>query len=124
MTNEEAINYGEDYLKDLICAVCGVEDKHKEFVKMSIYALEKQIPKKVKYEDVGYDNNLNVNCYSCICPDCELHIIDFNDNDVSNECDSDDIEKMFHSSMVHHAYIGLNSYCNRCGQKLDWSDES
>ena len=43
MTNEEAINYGEDYLKDSICAVCGVEDKHKEFVKMSISALEKQI---------------------------------------------------------------------------------
>lgn len=30
---------------------------------------------------------------------------------------------MFHSSMVHHAYIGMNNYCNRCGQKLDWREE-
>ena len=86
-------------------------------------ARDKQIPKKVKYEDVGYDNNLNVNCFSCICPNCDLHIIDFNDTDISDKCDSDDIEKMFHLSMVHHAYIGLNGYCNRCGQKLDWREK-
>ena len=49
--------------------------------------------------------------------------IEFDDNDVSEKCESDDVEKMFHSSMVHHAYIGLNNYCNRCGQKLDWSDK-
>ena len=88
-----------------------------------ISALKRQIPKKVKYEDVGYDNYLNVNCFSCICPNCELHIIDFNDTDVLDEYSGDDIEKMFHSSMVHHAYIGLNNYCNRCGQKLDWREK-
>lgn len=32
-------------------------------------------------------------------------------------------EDMFHSSMVYHAYIGMNNYCNRCGQKLDWGEE-
>lgn len=33
------------------------------------------------------------------------------------------MEDMFHSSMVHHAYIGMNNYCNRCGQKLDWREK-
>lgn len=90
---------------------------------VAIKALEKQIPKKVRYEDVGYEQYGNVNVYACICPSCNLEIIKFNDNDVSEKCESDDVEKMFHSSMVHHAYIGLNNYCNRCGQRLDWSDE-
>lgn len=90
---------------------------------IAIQALEKQIPKKVRYEDVGYEQYGNVNVYACICPSCDLEIIIFDDNDVSEKCESDDVEKMFHSSMVHHAYVGLNNYCNRCGQKLDWSDE-
>lgn len=123
MTWSEAKRYGEDYLKDLVCAVCKVEDKHKDFVRMSIKALEKQMQKKVKYEDVGYDQYNNVNVYACICPSCGLEIIRFNDNDISDKCESGDTEEMFHSSMVHHAYIGLNNYCNRCGQKLDWSDK-
>lgn len=40
MTREEAIAYGKDYYKDLITAVCGVEEKHKAFVKMAIEALQ------------------------------------------------------------------------------------
>lgn len=95
-----------------------------EAIDMAIQALEKQIPKKVRYEDVGYEQYGNVNVYACICPSCGLEIIKFDDNDVSEKCESDDVEKMFHSSMVHHAYVGLNNYCNRCGQKLDWSEES
>lgn len=85
-------------------------------------AREKQIPKKVKYEDVGYEQYRNVNVYACICPSCDLKIIKFDDDDVSDKCESCDVEKMFHSSMVHHAYIGLNTYCNRCGQKLDFGE--
>ena len=42
MTEQMAIEYGKDYLKDLICACCKVEDTHKEFVRLSIQALEKQ----------------------------------------------------------------------------------
>ena len=91
---------------------------------MAIKALKKQIPKKVRYEDVGYEQYGNVNVYACICPSCDLEIIKFDDNDVFVFFESDDVEKMFHSSMVHHAYVGLNNYCNRCGQKLDWSEES
>ncbi len=94
-----------------------------ESIDMAIKALEKQVPKKVRYEDVGYDQYGNVNVYACICPSCALEIIKFDDTDVSEKCESDDVEKMFHSSMVHHAYIGLNNYCNRCGQKLKWSEE-
>lgn len=90
-------------------------------IEMAINALGKQIPKKVKFEDVGYDQYRNVNMYACMCPSCGLEIIIFDDNDVSDECDSDDVKEMFHSSMVHHAYKGMNNYCNRCGQKLDWS---
>lgn len=80
---------------------------------------KKQIPQKVLYEDVGYDQYRNVNIYACICSSCRLHIIRFDDTDVL-EIGCDDAEKMFHENMVHHAYIGLNNYCNRCGQKLKW----
>lgn len=86
----------------------------------AIKALEKQIPRKVLYEDVGFDCHHDVNLYACICPSCGLHIIDFSDDDVDSKCNSDNPEDMFHSSMVYHAYIGMNNYCNRCGQKLDW----
>lgn len=77
---------------------------------------------KVKFEDVGYDSFVNVNVYACACPDCGLEIIKFTDDDVSENCESDDIETMFKSSMIHHNYMGLNSFCNRCGRKLDWGD--
>ncbi|MGN0352405.1 MAG: hypothetical protein ACI4ES_12200 [Roseburia sp.] len=40
MTEQEAVRYGEEYLHDLFCAACKVEDKHKDFVRMSIKALE------------------------------------------------------------------------------------
>lgn len=89
----------------------------------AIKALKKQIPKKVLYEDVGFDCHHDVNLYACICPSCGLHIIDFSDDDVDFKCNSDNPEDMFHSGMVHHAYIGMNNYCNRCGQKLDWREE-
>ena len=79
-------------------------------------------PKKVLFEDVGYDYYQNVNLYACICPDCGLHIIEFTDNDVDRKCDSDNPEDMFKSSMVHHGHMGLDNFCNRCGRKLDWGE--
>ncbi len=88
----------------------------------AIKALKKQIPKKILYEDVGYDQYQDVNLYACTCPSCGMHIIRFSDDDVNPMCDSDNPENMFHSSMEHHAYIGMNNYCNRCGQKLDWGE--
>lgn len=40
MTREELILYGKDYLHDLETACCKIEEKHKEFVRESIKALE------------------------------------------------------------------------------------
>lgn len=108
---ENTGTWGEEFLKEAWACDAGVK------------ALEKQIPKKVLYEDVGFDCYHDVNLYACICPSCGLHIIDFSDDDVDSKCNSDNPEDMFHSSMVHHAYIGMNNYCNRCGQKLDWREE-
>lgn len=105
---ENTGTWGEKFLKEAWACDFGVK------------ALKKQIPKKVLYEDVGFDCHHDVNLYACICPSCGLHIIDFSDDDVDSKCNSDNPEDMFHSSMVHHAYIGMNNYCNRCGQKLDW----
>ncbi len=78
--------------------------------------------KKVLFEDIGYDLSRNINVYACICPSCGLHIIEFTDDEVDLYCDTDDPEVMFKSNMVHHGYEGLNSFCNRCGQRLDWGD--
>ena len=77
---------------------------------------------KVKFEDIGYDPFHDVNVYACICPYCGLHIFEFTDDDVSDERDSDELEIMFKSRMVHHRYMGLNNFCNRCGRKLDWGE--
>ena len=123
MTESQAIKQLKDILGECTEsdeAVCYITDVDVPALKMAINALEKQMQKKVKYEDVGYDQYNNVNVYACICPSCGLEIIRFNDNDISDKCESGDTEEMFHSSMVHHAYIGLNNYCNRCGQKLNW----
>lgn len=97
--------------------------EYREALERAVKALEKQIPRKVSYEDVGYDHYHDANLYACICPSCGLHIIDFSDDDVDSKCNSDNPEDMFHSSMVYHAYIGMNNYCNRCGHKLDWGEE-
>lgn len=83
---------------------------------------EKWTPKKVLFEDVGYEYYQNVNVYACICPDCGLHIFEFTDDDVDDKCDSDNPEVMFKSSMAHHGYMGLDNFCNRCGRRLDWGD--
>lgn len=94
--------------------------EYRAALEVAVKAVRKQMYRKVSYEDVGYDQYHDVNLYACICPSCGLHIIGFSDDDVVFKCNSDNPEDMFHSSMVHHAYIGMNNYCNRCGQKLDW----
>lgn len=42
MTREEAIAYGNDYYRDLMSACCKIDEKHKEFVRMSLEALEQE----------------------------------------------------------------------------------
>ena len=109
---ENTGTWGEKFLKEAYACDFGAK------------ALKKQIPKKVLYKDVGFDCHHDVNLYACICPSCGLHIIGFSDDDVDSKCNIDNPEYMFRSSMVHHAYIGMNNYCNRCGQKLDWRDKA
>lgn len=120
MDAKEAIEYLKNE-RGLRASFSNVSNMTRTFVnEAAIKALEKQIPRKILYEDVGFDCHHDVNLYACICPSCGLYIIDFSDDDVDSKCNSDNPEDMFRSSMVHHAYIGMNNYCNRCGQKLDW----
>ena len=51
------------------CKFTEDDDKANE---MAIKSLKKQVQKKVKYEDVDYDQYNNVNVYACICPSCGL----------------------------------------------------
>lgn len=83
---------------------------------------KKQIPKKILYEDGWYDRYHNLNLYACICASCGLHLINFNDDNIESS-ESDEPKEMFHDCMVYHEYIGLNNFCNRCGQRLDWSQK-
>ena len=114
----------EEALKELSYDSTAYGGKCTHEVRMvAVKALKKQIPMKVLYEDVGYDFHRDVNLYACICPSCGLHIIELSDIDVDSGCNSDSPEDMFRSSMVHHAYVGMNNYCNKCGQRLDWSEQ-
>ena len=108
--------------RQFLINVLGIVE-YRKALELAVKALKKQMRRKVRYEVVEYDECYDVNLYACICPSCGLHIIEFSDNDVVFKCNSDSPEDVFHSSMVHHAYIGMNNYCNRCGQKLDWSEK-
>lgn len=70
MTREEAIAYGEDYLKDLISACCHIEEKHKDFVRMAIKALEvdvKAMREEIKaYCDCANDKKQKVAFNACL----------------------------------------------------------
>lgn len=112
-----------DLAKKVWTNVPGIVE-YRKALELAVKALKKQMHRKVRYEVVEYDECYDVNLYACICPSCGLHIIGFSDDDVDSKCNSDNPEDMFHSSMVHHAYIGMNNYCNRCGQKLDWGEEN
>ncbi|MDY5881947.1 MAG: hypothetical protein SPJ65_01265, partial [Roseburia sp.] len=66
--------------------------EYQKALELAVKALKKQIPRKVSYEDVGYDQYHDTNLYACICPSCGLHIIDFSDDDVDSKCNSDNPE--------------------------------
>jgi hypothetical protein len=66
---------------------------------MAIEALEKQIPKKVEY---GTDNSWGVNKKAPVCPVCDYFL--------TQTYFIGDGEKI--------------TYCDHCGQKIDWSDWS
>lgn len=98
MTNEEALNWFKDDLKNGKCSdqcpQCNAMEK-------AIEALEKQIPKKPQYVDTRFrhhgrkisDGSSLDKCYKC--PNCNSHI--------------------FH-------VFDTEKCCQYCGQALDWSD--
>lgn len=82
-------------------------------------AIGKHIPKKVVFHDAGYHPHFE-NTYTASCPECGLPIFVYSDADIAEDCFSDDPEVKFKSNSVHHGYLGLNNFCNRCGQRLCW----
>lgn len=90
MTREEVIAYGKDYYRDLITACCKIDEKHKEFVRMSLKALEQE-PKTghwirtVNYYIGAYDSIDYTECSCCheesleegsYCPNCGARMED------------------------------------------------
>lgn len=94
MTNEEALNWFKDDLKN---GKCSDECPQCNAMERAIEALEKQILKKPILEGDGYDDtDTCVLIYDTwICPNCDKHYeVDFDEYD----------------------------YCPICGQAIDWSD--
>ena len=75
MKSEEAIKILRERI-DIIKQDWSLVEYQKS-LERAVKALEKQIPRKVLYEDVGFDCHHDVNLYACICPSCGLHIIGF-----------------------------------------------
>ena len=106
MTPQETIDYMENEIRciqrarycDRDCAKCPLVKEDKPLIEAfgkAINALEKQIPKKPIYEDIG-------NIYDALKRTC------VNCGDVC---------------LVSKCAIPFEHYCRYCGQKLDWSEE-
>ena len=69
--------------------------KHIELYNTAIEVLEKQLPKKPNFEGDGYAPNGTFVYDTWECPNCgECYEVDYDDYD----------------------------YCQKCGQKIDWSE--
>lgn len=97
MTLEEAIDFILNKIQ-IDVRFCSDEDikKTEAALKLAISALEKQIPKKPKYEDVD-------NIYGAIKRTCTA---------CGDVC------------MVSNGAKSYEHYCRQCGQALDWSDDN
>ena len=95
MTLEEAIDFILNKIQ-IDVRFCSDEDieKTEAALKLAISALEKQIPKQPKYEDVD-------NIYGAIKRTCTA---------CGDVC------------MVSKGAKPYEHYCRQCGQALDWSD--
>ena len=95
MTLEEAIDFILNKIQ-IDVRFCSDEDieKTEAALKLAISALEKQMPKQPKYEDVG-------NVYGAIKRTCTA---------CGDVC------------MVSKGAKPYEHYCRQCGQALDWSD--
>ena len=101
MTTEQAIYQLTDLIKDResFCHRDDFDDmflQDIEALKVGISALEKQMPKKVIWEN---EKNSKTYLFSwAYCPNCQTLICD----EPFEECE----------------------FCSNCGQALDWSDEN
>ena len=99
MTNEEAIRIikamRQDWDVNSKCPNANALD-------LAIEALQKQIPKK---PNKAIDRSWGIEKEVSVCPVCDCYL-----------------------TMIHFIEIGegksiKTSYCETCGQKIDWSDE-
>ena len=97
MTLEEAIDFILNKIQ-IDVRFCSDEDieKTEAALKLAISALEKQMPKQPKYEDVD-------NVYGAIKRTCAA---------CGDVC------------MVSKGAKPYEHYCRQCGQALDWSDDN
>ena len=97
MTLEEAIDFILNKIQ-IDVRFCSDEDieKTEAALKLAISALEKQMPKQPKYEDVD-------NVYGAIKRTCTA---------CGDVC------------MVSKGAKPYEHYCRHCGQALDWSDDN
>ena len=104
MTIEKAIEYWKaryentKYFDDVHCDADELRE-HKEYVealKETITELEKQLPKKVIWENAR-NGEIYYLAWAC-CPNCQTDIC----GEPFEECE----------------------FCSNCGQALDWSDEN
>ena len=101
MTTEKAIYQLTDLIKDResFCHRDDFDDmflQDIEALKIGISALEKQVPKKVIWENAR-NGKIYDWAWAC-CPNCQTEICD----EPFEECE----------------------FCSNCGQALDWSDEN
>ena len=87
------IGFATSFSNPLVVPLNTTKEELMEAIRMSIQALEKQIPKKVQLRHIrkfdGFDDG---ECHTC-------------GNSVSRDCD------------------GTDNFCPDCGQKLDWRGE-
>lgn len=114
-----------DYINTLICCSCEEPATEKgqpckncsKIKKIDILEelVDKQTPKKVIGEDIGYDLYKNENQYAMICPHCGEQLLYFTDGDFEEE-EFD----LFINHFNQYYDIRNWQHCGYCGQALDW----
>ena len=89
MTPKEAIDFYNQFL------IIRPANPYQDAAKLSIQALEKQIPKRPDFEGDGYDENGMIILDTWICPCCE----------EKYETEYEEYKR-----------------CPNCGQAIDWRD--
>ena len=100
MTNEEALSWFKDDLKN---GKCSDECPQCNAMERAIEALEKQIPKK---PNKTIDSSWGVKKEVHVCPVCDYYL---------TEVHFIEPQKIESNKKI--------TYCETCGQAIDWSDE-